>query len=68
MFSIKESFWNTNKNNWKTKKKQAEALEVLKPAENMEEIKSVEGLFAKGMGINGVIKEINKIKKWEQKN
>ena len=35
-------------------KKQVEALEVLKPEENKEDIKSMEGLFPKGMRANEI--------------
>ena len=49
----------------KNKEKQVEALEVLKPEENKEEIKSVEELFPKGMRINEIKNEMDKIKKWE---
>ena len=46
-------------------KKQAEALDVLKPHENKKGIKSVEGLFPKGMRINEIKNEINDTKKLE---
>ena len=46
-------------------KKQAEALDVLKPHENKKGIKSVEGLFPKGMRINEIKNEINGTKKLE---
>ena len=49
----------------KNKEKQVEALEVLKPEKNKEEIKSVEELFPKGMRINEIKNEMDKIKKWE---
>ena len=48
-------------------KKQLKALEVLKPEENKEEIKSVEGLFAKYMRTNEIKNKINDIKKWQSK-
>ena len=48
-------------------KKQVEALEVLQPETNKEEIKSVEGLFPKWMKTNEVKNEIYKIKKSEEK-
>ena len=48
-------------------KKQLKALEVLKPEENKEEIKSVEGLFAKYMRNNEIKNKINDIKKWQSK-
>ena len=51
----------------KTTEKQVEALEVLKPEESKEEIKSVEGLFPKGMRTNEIKNEIDEIKKWEEK-
>ena len=46
--------------------KQVKALEVLKPEENKEEIKSVEGLFLKEMTTNEIKNEIDEIKKWEE--
>ena len=46
--------------------KQINTLEVLKPEENKEEIKSVEGLFPKGIGTNEIKKEIDEIKSWEE--
>ena len=46
--------------------KQVKALEVLKPEENKEEIKSVEGLFLKEMRTNEIKNEIDEIKKWEE--
>ena len=48
-------------------KKQLKALEVLKPEENKEETKSVEGLFAKYMRTNEIKNKINDIKKWQSK-
>ena len=48
-------------------KKQLKALEVLKPEENKEEVKSVEGLFAKYMRTNEIKNKINDIKKWQSK-
>ena len=47
--------------------KKVEAVEVLKPEENKEEIKSVKGLFPKGMRTNEIKNEIDEIKKWEEK-
>ena len=43
--------------------KKVEAVEVLKPEENKEEIKSVKGLFPKGMRTNEIKNEIDEIKK-----
>ena len=48
-------------------KKQDEALEVLKPEENKEEIKSIEGHFPKGIRTNEIKNETDEIKKWEEK-
>ena len=48
-------------------KKHIEALEVLKPEENKEDIKSVEGLFPKGMRTIEIKNEIEEIKKWGKK-
>ena len=48
-------------------KKQVEALEVLKPEENKEEIKSVERLFPKGMRTNETKNEIDEIKNLDEK-
>ena len=48
-------------------KKQLKALEVLKPEENKEEVKSVERLFAKYMRTNEIKNKINDIKKWQSK-
>ena len=47
--------------------KQIEALKALKPEENKEDIKSVEGLFPKRMKTNEIKNEIDEIKKWEEK-
>ena len=47
--------------------KQIEALKALKPEENKEDIKSVEGIFSKGMRTNEIKNEIDEIKKWEEK-
>ena len=49
-------------------KKQVEALEVLKPEENKAEIKSVEGLFPKGMRTNEIENEIDETKKVGRKD
>ena len=43
--------------------KKVEAVEVLKPEENKEGIKSVKGLFPKGMRTNEIKNEIDEIKK-----
>ena len=48
-------------------KKQDEALEVLKPEENKEEIKLIEGHFPKGIRTNEIKNETDEIKKWEEK-
>ena len=47
--------------------KQIKALKALKPEENKEDIKSVEGIFSKGMRTNEIKNEIDEIKKWEEK-
>ena len=39
----------------------------MKPEENKEETKSVEGLFAKYMRTNEIKNKINDIKKWQSK-
>ena len=65
--SFRKSFWEINENNWRTKKKQVKALEVLKSEENKEEIKSVEGVFPKGMRTNEIKNQTDEIKKWEEK-
>ena len=49
-------------------KKQVQALEVLKPEENKAEIKSVEGLFPKGMRTNEIENEIDETKKVGRKD
>ena len=46
--------------------KQVKALEVLKPEENKEDIKSIEELFPKEMRNNEIKNEIDGIKKWEE--
>ena len=46
--------------------KQVKALEVLKPEENTEDIKSIEELFPKEMRNNEIKNEIDGIKKWEE--
>ena len=48
-------------------KDQVKALDVLEPEENKEETNSVEGLFPKEMTMKEIKKEIDEIKKWEQK-
>ena len=47
--------------------KQVEALKSLKPEENKEYIKLIEGIFPKDMRTNAIKNEIDEIKKWEQK-
>ena len=47
--------------------KHIEALQALKQEENKEHIKSVEGTFPKEMRTNEIKKEIDQIKKWEEK-
>ena len=42
-------------------------VEALKLEENKENIKSVEGLFPKGMRTNEIKNEIDGIRKWEEK-
>ena len=48
-------------------KEQVEALKVLKPEDNKEDIKSAEGIFPKEMSTNKIKTEIDEIKKWEEK-
>ena len=48
-------------------KKESKALNVLKPEENKEEIKSVKGIFPKEMRTNKIKNEMDEIKKWEEK-
>ena len=48
-------------------KKQVEVLKALKPEENKEGTKSIEGLFPKDMRTNEIKTVINDIKKWESK-
>ena len=43
------------KNNWRTRKKQIEALEILEPQEN-QKLKSIEGPFPKKMATNEIKK------------
>ena len=47
--------------------KQVEVLKALKPEENKEDIKSIEGVFPKDMRNNEIKNEIYQIKKWEKK-
>ena len=47
--------------------KLVEALKVLKPEENKEDIKSIEESFPKDMRTNEIKNEIYEIKKWEEK-
>ena len=47
--------------------KQVEGLKALKPQENKEDIKSVEGIFPKEIRTNEIKNEIDEIKKWEEK-
>ena len=49
-------------------KKQVEALEVLKPEENKEDVKSAEGLFPKWIRTNEIKNEIDEFKKMGRKN
>ena len=60
-----KAFEKQTKTIWEQGKKQAEALDVLKPDENKKGIKSVEGLSPKGMRINEIKNEINDTKKLE---
>ena len=46
--------------------KQVEALKALKPEENKEDIKSVEGIFPNEMRTNEIKNETDEIKKWEE--
>ena len=48
--------------------KQVEALKALKPVENKENIKPIEGIFPKEMRTNEIKNETDQIKKWEEKN
>ena len=43
-----------------------EALKALKPEENKEDIKSIEGIFPKYMRVNEIKNEIDEIKKWKE--
>ena len=47
-------------------KKQVEAIEVLKPEENLE-LETNEGIFPKKIKNNKIENELDKIKKWEEK-
>ena len=47
-------------------KKQVEAIEVLKPEENLE-LETNEGIFPKKIKNNKIKNELDKIKKWEEK-
>ena len=47
--------------------KQVEVLKALKPEENKEDIKSIEGIFPKDMRTDEIKIEIYEIKKWEEK-
>ena len=51
----------------KSKQKQVEPLEDLKPDKNKDETKSVEELFPKRMRTNEINNELDEIKKWEEK-
>ena len=44
-----------------------QALKVLKPEKNQQDIKSIEGIFSKEMIINLIKNERDKIKKWGEK-
>ena len=57
--SFGKSFWKTNK--------PIEALEVLKPEENKQDLKSIEGIFPKEMRTNETKNELDEFKKWEEK-
>ena len=48
-------------------KKQDEVLKVLKPEENNESIKSIEGHFPKDMRTSEIKNEMNDIEEWESK-
>ena len=43
-----------------------EALKALKPEENKEDIKSIEGIFPKYMRVNEIKNEIDEVKKWKE--
>ena len=65
-FRKAKSFWRARKNNWRTrKKKQVEVLEVLRPDENKEDTKSIEGPFLKEMRKDQIENKIDEIKKRE---
>ena len=56
VFSFSNSFWKANKNNKDQGEKQFEALELLKPKENKEETKSIEGPFPNDLRSNEIKK------------
>ena len=59
--SFRKSFLKANKADWKTRKIQVEALEVLKSDENKEDVKSIDRLLPKDMRTNEIKNEINYI-------
>ena len=42
-------------------------MKTLKPDENKEDIKSIEGVFPKEMATDGIKNKLCEIKKWEEK-
>ena len=48
-------------------RKQIEVLEVSKPEQNEQDLKSTEEVFPKKMRTNGIKYKIDKIKRWEEK-
>ena len=48
-------------------RKQIEVLEVSKPEQNEQDLKSTEEVFPKKMRTNGIKCKIDKIKRWEEK-
>ena len=47
------------------RRKQVEALKVLKPEESQQDLKSVEGLFLKEIRTNDIKNELDEIAGWE---
>ena len=66
--SLGNAFEKQTKTIEEQEKKQVEALKVLKPEENKEDIKSVEGTFPKGTKTNEIKNEIDEIKTIRRKN
>ena len=47
-------------------RKKVEALKVLKPGKNQEDLKSIEGILPKGTRTNEIKNKIDENKKWEE--